>query len=91
MAPVFRPRSTRATRAIAVFLCCFFPFCSIFFWRIDEVGGKERSGLPPNSSILIIQHGKELQGEVLLRFACVAKTKTGVLGSAAVSCALRLG
>ena len=32
----------------------FFLFCSIFFWRIDEVGGKERSGLPPNSSILII-------------------------------------
>ena len=32
----------------------FFPFCSIVFWRIDEVGGKERSGLPPNSSILII-------------------------------------
>ena len=48
---VVRPRSTGA---IAFFLCCFFPFCSIFFWRIDEVGGEERSGLPPNSSILII-------------------------------------
>ena len=46
----------RSTRAIAVFCVAFFHFAQFFFgfWRIDEVGGKERSGLPPNSSILII-------------------------------------
>ena len=40
-----------------LFLCCVLLFSILlnFFWRIDEVGGGERSGLPPNSSILIIE------------------------------------
>ena len=43
----------RPTRAITVFLS-YFPVLLNCFWRIDEFGGEERSGLPPNSSILII-------------------------------------
>ena len=40
--------ATRTTRTrlleqlgqMAVFLCCFSPFCSISFWRIDELQGR---------------------------------------------------
>ena len=52
----FDPRSTLgqlpfSSYFFVLLFIILLPFC---FWRVDEFGGEERSGLPPNSFILII-------------------------------------
>jgi len=40
---------------VAFFCVVFSAYAQFFTWRKDKFGGMERSGMPPNSSILIIQ------------------------------------